>query len=161
MKYHLSKQVEFIPEWNSNKDLPEKEQVKFDLRVLSMGDVLLLMDTLEDVADDKGNVDSETLTASMTSKLVNEAVRLLPILSLVTVLPLRPTKAWILAKGISPSSRTRMQLAISLWAPSVLLRPHLLLMRIRPVRTPVTTLVRASTFIASLFVNLPIAIAHS
>lgn len=78
MKYHLSKQVEFIPEWNSNKDLPEKEQVKFDLRVLSMGDVLLLMDTLEDVADDKGNVDSDTLTASMTSKLVNEAVRLLP-----------------------------------------------------------------------------------
>lgn len=80
MKYKLSKEVNFVPEWNGNKDLEQAEQVKFVLKVLSMGDVLLLMDTLESsgVADEDGNVNSETLTAGTTTQLVNEAVRLLP-----------------------------------------------------------------------------------
>lgn len=79
MKYKLSKEVDFAPEWNGNQDLPEEEQVKFNLKVLSMGDVLELMDTLEDVADDSGNVDGETLNASTTKQLVERAVNLLPI----------------------------------------------------------------------------------
>ncbi len=79
MKYKLSKEVEFTPVWNENKELPEEEQVKFTLKVLSMGDVLILMDTLEDAADEDGNVDGDRLTAGTTTKLVNEATRLLPI----------------------------------------------------------------------------------
>ena len=79
MKYKLSKQVDYSPEWNANKELPEDEQVKFVLKVLSMGDVLELMDVLEDASDDEGNVDGDTLTASTTKQLVGEATRLLPI----------------------------------------------------------------------------------
>jgi len=80
MKYHLSKEVDFAPEWNGNAVLPDEEKVKFVLKVLSMGDVLLLMDTLETsgAADEEGNVNSEDLTVGTTTQLVNEATRLLP-----------------------------------------------------------------------------------
>ena len=78
MKYQLSKEVNFTPEWNANLDLPEEEQVAFVLKVLSMGDVLLLMDTLESASDDEGNVSSETLDVGMTTRLVNAARELLP-----------------------------------------------------------------------------------
>lgn len=78
MKYKLSKEVNFTPEWNANLDLPEEERVAFVLKVLSMGDVLLLMDTLESAGDADGNVSSETLDVGTTTRLVNEARRLLP-----------------------------------------------------------------------------------
>ncbi len=81
MKYNLSRDVDFVPEWNGNTSLEVAEQVKFNLKVLSMGDVLLLMDTLESsgAADADGNVNSEDLGVGTTTQLVNEATRLLPI----------------------------------------------------------------------------------
>ena len=80
MKYNLSRDVDFVPDWNKNKSLEEAEQVKFNLKVLSMGDVLLLMDTLESsgAADADGNVNSGDLGVGTTTQLVNEATRLLP-----------------------------------------------------------------------------------
>lgn len=79
MKYQLSKEVNFTPEWNANLELPEEERVAFVLKVLSMGDVLLLMDTLESAGDADGNVSSETLDVGTTTRLVKEASRLLPV----------------------------------------------------------------------------------
>ncbi len=81
MKYNLSRDVDFAPEWNGNQSLEVAEQVKFNLKVLSMGDVLLLMDTLESsgAADADGNVNSDDLGVGTTTQLVNEATRLLPI----------------------------------------------------------------------------------
>ena len=78
MKYKLSKTAVFAPKWNGNLDLPEAEQVKCDLNVMSLGDVLDLMDTLEGQADSEGNVNSDTMDEGTTTKLVNEAVRILP-----------------------------------------------------------------------------------
>ena len=84
MKYQLSKEVKFTPEWNANLDLPEEERVGFVLKVLSMGDVLLLMDTLESAGDSDGNVNSETLDVGTTTRLVMEARRLLPLYAEMT-----------------------------------------------------------------------------
>ena len=79
MKYQFSKVVEFVPEWNDNHKLEKAEQVSMSLNVLSMGDVLLLMDTLEqDPSQKKGNVESENLDMSTTSALVEHAIVLLP-----------------------------------------------------------------------------------
>lgn len=79
MKYQFSKEVNFTPEWNANLDLPEEERVAFVLKVPSMGDVLLLMDTLESAGDKDGNVNEDSLDAGTIHRLVDEARRLLPL----------------------------------------------------------------------------------
>lgn len=46
MKINFSHAVPFTPEWNENKSLPEKDQLKFELKPMLLGDLVDCGDTL-------------------------------------------------------------------------------------------------------------------
>lgn len=46
MKVKFSKSVQFTPEWNKNRELPEKDQIKLVLKPLLFDDLLAIMDAL-------------------------------------------------------------------------------------------------------------------
>jgi hypothetical protein len=46
MKVKFSREVPYTPEWNGNRDLPEKEQVKVILKPMQVADLLLVMDAM-------------------------------------------------------------------------------------------------------------------
>lgn len=78
MQYEFSKTTKFVPEWNKNSELEEAERVSMTLSVLSMGDVLRVMDILEGSSAPGGNVDSNQLDMATTGKLVEYATGVLP-----------------------------------------------------------------------------------
>lgn len=47
MKIEFSNTVPFVPEWNNNSKLPEKEQIKTELKVLQMGSLLGLIEAFQ------------------------------------------------------------------------------------------------------------------
>jgi hypothetical protein len=47
MKYAFSRSVKFVPTWNENEKLPEKDQVSFMLKPLELEDLFLLMDATQ------------------------------------------------------------------------------------------------------------------
>jgi hypothetical protein len=77
MKYSFTPTAEFIPEWNGNRELPDEEQIKMTVSVLSMGDLLNLMDVMEQ-GGNTGEVDSDQLDMGTTKALVEMATELLP-----------------------------------------------------------------------------------
>lgn len=77
MKYNFTPTAPFTPEWNGNRELPEDEQISMTLSILSMGDLLNLMDVMENQGH-KGEVDSDMLPASTTKAIVDLATELLP-----------------------------------------------------------------------------------
>ncbi len=73
MKIKFSREVPYVPTWNSNRDLPEAEQVKVLLKPMRVGDLLLVMDAMgrkpgEEAGDDKVDV----------SRLIQETGSILP-----------------------------------------------------------------------------------
>lgn len=54
MKTNFSRAVEYIPTFNGNQDLPAGEQIKAKLKVLTIGDFLLLGDSLSKVRGSDG-----------------------------------------------------------------------------------------------------------
>ena len=50
MKVKFSRSVDYIPEWNGNRELPDSDQVKTKLRPLEMHDLIKLMDNLQSAA---------------------------------------------------------------------------------------------------------------
>lgn len=61
MKVQFSREVMYYPEWNGNLDLPENERVLVKLHPLKMGDLVSLMDVLQEASI--GTVDPQSLTA--------------------------------------------------------------------------------------------------
>ncbi len=68
MKVSFSRLVEYVPEWNGNKDLPEAEQVKVKLVPLEMGDLVGLMEVIQDFT---GDADEEGKTTVAMDKAVS------------------------------------------------------------------------------------------
>lgn len=46
MKVKFSKNVEYIPEWNGNRDLPVGDQIKTVISPMEIGELITLMDAL-------------------------------------------------------------------------------------------------------------------
>jgi hypothetical protein len=77
MKVNFTPESEYVPEWNGNRDLPDDEQIKMNLSVLSMGHILNLMDIMEQ-AGHSGQTDDQALDVATTKKLVEMAQEILP-----------------------------------------------------------------------------------
>lgn len=82
MKVRFSKSVEFIPAYNGNKDAAPADQFKADLRVLSTGDLLNVMDALSE-SGVTGQVDTEKVSVEKMRPVVQLIPQLLP--SYVTI----------------------------------------------------------------------------
>jgi hypothetical protein len=67
MKSNFSKTVPFTPEWNGNKDLPEKDQLRVTLKPMPLGDLLSCTEALS-----SGQLDEAKVTEA---KKKNTAVK--------------------------------------------------------------------------------------
>ena len=74
MKVRFSKSIDFIPEWNSNRALPDDEQIKVVFKPLTMGDLLELMDAMQEMSL---NVDPKSLTGETATQASAKQVKLL------------------------------------------------------------------------------------
>lgn len=46
MKVKFTRSATYVPEWNGNKELPEKEQISVDIRPMEFGDLLEFFDAI-------------------------------------------------------------------------------------------------------------------
>jgi hypothetical protein len=77
MKVKFSKDVSFVPEFGGNRELPAEEQVSATMRVLSTGDLLVVMDAFQNAGVD-GQVDTERLDVSKMKDMLALVPLLLP-----------------------------------------------------------------------------------
>lgn len=78
MKFKFSKDVDYIPTFNGNRDLPEAEQFRTKLKIMEMGEFLALADALQSANGGKKDVDSDKLTIDQIKPLLEDAGHLLP-----------------------------------------------------------------------------------
>src|SRR5260221_13932688 len=76
MKVEFSREVVFIPDFNKNKELPDDQQLKVKLKVMSLLDVLDLTDVLKNAGFDKGEV--KDLTHDQMKMVVLEGGKYIP-----------------------------------------------------------------------------------
>lgn len=56
MKIEFSREITYTPTFHGNKELPENEQLLVHLKVMSLGDMLDLMDVLKQAGFEKGDI---------------------------------------------------------------------------------------------------------
>lgn len=77
MKINFSHTVPYTPTWRGNDELPDAEQIKCELKVLSMGSLMNLLDAFGS-AGLKGEVDTEKVDASTIKPILEQFGDLLP-----------------------------------------------------------------------------------
>lgn len=77
MKTDFSKDHDYTPEWNGNKELPEDEQVKCVLSVLDMDALMALLDAFTEVGIE-GEVDTDSIDAAKIKPVLEQFGDLLP-----------------------------------------------------------------------------------
>jgi hypothetical protein len=77
MKVKFSLTREFVPEWQDNRELPDAEQCKCQMKTLESMDLLELADALERQGLE-GTVDTGKMSAKDIKLLLEETGRLLP-----------------------------------------------------------------------------------
>jgi hypothetical protein len=77
VKVRFSKSVEFVPAYNGNKALAPEDQFKADLRVLSTGDLLNVMDALQS-SGVEGQIDTERANVNNMKEVIALIPTLLP-----------------------------------------------------------------------------------
>lgn len=78
MRVKLSRPQTYTPEFNDNKQLPEHEQIKAELKPMDMGDFLDLADYFQQVGQGQTQVDTSKLSVAAMKSLILNAGRLLP-----------------------------------------------------------------------------------
>lgn len=76
MKVAFSRQTEFLPAFNKNKELAEPEQLKVTMKPMTLFDLLDLTDVLKSVGFEKGEVTD--LTVAQMKSIVAEGGKYLP-----------------------------------------------------------------------------------
>lgn len=76
MKIEFSREVKYVPDFNKNKELPENEQLIVNIKVMSLGDLLDLMDVLKQANFEKGDV--KDLTPGQMKTIVTQAGKYIP-----------------------------------------------------------------------------------
>src|SRR5258708_2948282 len=71
MKYAFSRTVDYIPDWNGNKKLDEKDQVSVVLKPMELEDMFLLMDATS-------GMDGANASIQRVKDVVKNAGHLLP-----------------------------------------------------------------------------------
>jgi len=66
MKIDFSSSVPYVPEWRGNQNLPAKEQVKCDLEMLELGDLMSLVDAFSQAGIGTTAKPEEIQTGAMT-----------------------------------------------------------------------------------------------
>lgn len=77
MKITFSEKVSYTPTWKGNDKLPEGERVTAELSVMSMKDLLLVIDNFQKLGL-VGNVDPEKVEGSKLQALLSTVGELLP-----------------------------------------------------------------------------------
>lgn len=77
MKVSFSKTQPYVPIWNSNRDLPEDQQIKCILGVLDMAALMNLLDAFTQ-AGLAGKVDTDRIDGSRIRPVLNQFGDLLP-----------------------------------------------------------------------------------
>lgn len=77
MKVRFSKSVKYVPEYNGNKDAGPEDQLTAELRVLSTGDLLNVMDALQECGV-TGPVDTERANLGNMRPVIELVPKLLP-----------------------------------------------------------------------------------
>lgn len=81
MKVKFSKKVTYIPTWNENSTLPVNEQVSVELCPMVTGDVMVLLDVFQSMADSEmvdGKLVLTSSNAQSIKKLVESAGEFVP-----------------------------------------------------------------------------------
>lgn len=76
MKIEFSREVTYIPEFNGNKELPEGEQLSVKIKVMTLSDLLDLMDVLKSSGFQKGDV--KDLNPGQMKAIVTQAGKYIP-----------------------------------------------------------------------------------
>ena len=74
MKVQFSKAINYIPEWNGNRSLPDEQQIKVVFKPLTMGDLLELMDAMQEMSLD---IDPENLVGTKSLQANAKQVKIL------------------------------------------------------------------------------------
>jgi hypothetical protein len=87
MKISFSEKITFVPEWKGNDKLPEDEQIKVTLKVMTMSDLLTVMDMFQ-ASGLSGEVDAAKVDVEKTKKVLAGAKEILPKYAEITNLEL-------------------------------------------------------------------------
>lgn len=77
MKIEFSREVNYVPEFNGNKELSESEQLVVHIKVMKLADLLDLMDVLKQAKFEKGDV--KDLTPGQMKAIVTQAGKYIPL----------------------------------------------------------------------------------
>lgn len=77
MKIDFSSSVPYVPEWRGNQKLPPKEQVKCDLEVLQLGDLMSLVDAFSQ-AGLASNAKPEEIETGQMNPILDKFAVILP-----------------------------------------------------------------------------------
>lgn len=117
MKVAFSRQNDYLPAFNNNKELPPEEQLKVTMKVMILLDLLDLTDVLKSVGFEKGDV--KDLTIEQMKALVKEGGKYIPkycvllnadgfnledVVTYSTFLPLASELLFTLLNNSSPSA---------------------------------------------------------
>ena len=76
MKVAWSKEVEYTPDWNANKALPEAEQIKVKMTIFTLGELLAIREELKGVGFEGG--DTARLTGTQIEGIAKIGGKYLP-----------------------------------------------------------------------------------
>lgn len=78
MKFSFSKDVDYVPTFNGNRDLKPDEQIRVKFKIMELGDFLTLADALSEANNGKKDIDSDAMTVDQIRPLLRDAGHLLP-----------------------------------------------------------------------------------
>lgn len=73
MKVRFTKNVEFTPVWNGNKELPDADQVKVSLKVMEFATLQQMLDDMRTLTTPEGKPDAIRLLAKSGETLATHA----------------------------------------------------------------------------------------